>query len=60
MFENKSVLRIISLVAAVLLWFYVMGEVDPEKKAKINNIPVYFTNMDELAEEGLAVTVFPT
>ncbi len=55
MFENKNALRIISLVAAVLLWFYVMGEVDPDKKAKISNIPVYFTNTDELADEGLAV-----
>jgi len=55
MFENKNALRIISLVAAVLLWFYVMGEVDPDKKAKISNIPVYFTNVNELADEGLAV-----
>lgn len=55
MFENKNALRIISLISAILLWFYVMGEVDPDKKAKIMNIPVYFTNTDELAEEGLAV-----
>ncbi len=46
---------IISLLAAVVLWLYVMGEVDPETRTKITNIPVTFINTEELAVEGMAV-----
>ena len=55
MLENKNVLKIISLVIAIFLWVYVMGEVNPETKEKISNIEVTFVNTDQLAEQGLAV-----
>lgn len=55
MLENKNVLKIISLVIAVLLWIYVMGEVNPDTKAKINDIEVTFVNTEKLADDGLAV-----
>ena len=32
MLENKNVLKIISLIIAILLWVYVMGEVNPDTK----------------------------
>ncbi len=35
MLENKNVLKIISLIIAILLWVYVMGEVNPDTKEKI-------------------------
>ena len=54
MLNNKTFLRIFSLVAAVLLWMYVMGEVDPAKTSTVSNITVSFMNSDMLAEEGLA------
>lgn len=54
MLNNKTFLRIFSLVAAVLLWMYVMGEVDPTKTSVVSNITVSFMNSDVLAEEGLA------
>ena len=54
MLNNKNFLRIFSLVAAVLLWMYVMGEVDPTKTSVVSNITVSFMNSDMLAEEGLA------
>lgn len=54
MLNNKTFLRIFSLVAAVLLWMYVMGEVDPTKTSVVSNITVSFMNSDMLAEEGLA------
>lgn len=54
MLNNKTFLRIFSLVVAVLLWMYVMGEVDPAKTSVVSNITVSFTNSDVLAEEGLA------
>lgn len=38
MLNNKTFLRVFSLVAAVLLWAYVMLEVDPYKTAKISDV----------------------
>ena len=54
MLNNKPFLRVLSLVVAILLWAYVMGEVDPSKTAVISDITVSFTNTETLAEEGLA------
>lgn len=54
MLNNKTFLRIFSLVVAVLLWMYVMGEVDPSKTSTVNDITVSFANADALSEEGLA------
>lgn len=53
--ENKTVMRIISLVIAVLMWIYVMGEVNPETKQRISNIEINFVNTEELADRGLSV-----
>lgn len=55
MLNNKTFLRIISLIIAVMLWVYVMGEINPETKEKINDIEVTFVNTQELADRGLAV-----
>ncbi len=55
MLNNKTLLKIFSLVIAILLWIYVMGEVNPETKTKIYGIEVSFTNTDLLASDGLAV-----
>ncbi|MFQ8602467.1 MAG: YbbR-like domain-containing protein [Anaerovoracaceae bacterium] len=55
MLNNKSFLRIISLIIAVMLWVYVMGEINPETKEKLSDIEVTFVNTEELADRGLAV-----
>ena len=55
MLKNKTVLKIVSLVIAIFLWIYVMGEVDPETKVKVYGIEVNYINMELLAENGLAV-----
>ena len=55
MLENKNVLKVISLIIAIFLWVYVMGEVNPETKEKISDIAVTVVNTDQLADEGLAV-----
>lgn len=56
MLNNKTVLKVISLVAAVLLWAYVMVEVDPEKSARVE-VSVSFANEEALADRGLAAVV---
>lgn len=55
MLNNKNVLRGISLVIALFLWMYVMGEVNPETKERITNIEINFVNTEALADRGLAV-----
>lgn len=56
MLKNKTVLKICSVVIAICLWVYVIGEVDPESRKKISNIEVAYANTEVLAENGLAVT----
>lgn len=55
MLKNKSVVRIISVVLAVVLWAYVIGEVNPTVKKTISDVPVELTNTETLAERGLAL-----
>lgn len=55
MFNNNNVLRLVSLVIAVCLWVYVMGEVNPETKVKVGDIGVGFINTEVLHSQGLAV-----
>lgn len=55
MLKNNTFLRIFSLVAAILMWVYVMGEVDPQTKIKVRYIPVKFVNENVLQEKNLAV-----
>lgn len=57
MLNNKTFLKVFSLVAAVLLWMYVMVEVDPQKTDKISDISISFANEDVLAERGLAAVM---
>ena len=55
MFKSKTSMRIISLLVAIGIWLYVMGEVDPETRAKIGTVPVNFINTEMLANQGMAV-----
>ena len=55
MFKSKTSMKVISLLVAIAIWLYVMGEVDPETRAKIGDIPVSFTNTEVLEGYGLAV-----
>lgn len=54
-FEKDSVLKVISFVIAVLLWFYIIAVVDPSVDISVRDIPVRFTNQNVLEERGLCV-----
>ncbi len=56
MLENKTVLKILSLGLAIALWAFVLGEVNPTVKKTITDIPVEFTNVEQLENRGLAMT----
>lgn len=54
--ENReNIMKIISLIVAILLWSYVMSEVDPVITRTFYNLPVKFTNISSLAEKKLVL-----
>ena len=46
MLRNKNIVRILSLLIAVVLWAYVMGEINPETTIKFKNINVEILNQE--------------
>ena len=59
LFETKishnSGTKFLSLALAVLFWFFVMDQVDPEITRVFENIPVQLTNTQELDQNNLKV-----
>jgi len=55
MLKNNTFLKVLSLLIAILLWLYVMGQVNPTTSYTIKNVPVQLLNADTLAQRGLAV-----
>lgn len=56
MFQNNKVNLVISIVAAIIIWAYVVIAVNPIKDTTIKNIPVKLTSIDTLEDRGLTVT----
>lgn len=54
--ESKGAYMALSVLIAVVLWFYVGKEVDPVKIQTYNNIPITFTGVDKLEEQGLTIS----
>ena len=52
--ENDVVLRVVSLLIAVLLWSYVLTEDDPEKKETFT-IPIQMNGLTELNSRNLVI-----
>lgn len=55
MLKSKTLTRLLSLVLALFLWFYVIAIEDPPVEKKITNIPIEFINDSELENRGLAI-----
>ncbi len=51
--KSKITLQIGSLIIAIILWGYVMSEVNPEKSDNYKNISVVFNNIEALERQGL-------
>ena len=51
--KNDLTLKIFALSIAVILWVYVMSEVNPEQPENHKNISISFSNMDVLERQGL-------
>jgi len=54
--ERKKTFDIlISFLIAIVLWFYVINIVNPQKDAQVRYVPVNVTGVEALEERGLAV-----
>ena len=53
MLRNKKVLMLLSLLIAVGLWVYVMGNVDPDTKVKISGVKVEMQGTESLEKQDL-------
>ncbi len=54
-FTRNLALKIISLVFAMLVWGYVMTQVNPERTKIVYEVPLSFSGESALQERGLAV-----
>ena len=54
--ERKKTLDIVvSFLIAIVLWFYVINIVNPQKDAQVRYVPVNISGVEALEERGLAV-----
>jgi len=54
--KSKPIYILISVIAAIILWVYVVTVVSTEQTESFYNIPVTFTGMEALREENLTIT----
>lgn len=54
-FLKDSILKIISFVVALLLWFYIIAVVDPSVDVTVKDIPIRYTNEQLVLDKGLCL-----
>lgn len=54
-FRRNTTPKIVSIIFALIMWLYVMGEVNPESIIELTNVKVQLLNVDELKESGLVI-----
>ena len=55
-FNNKNLMpKILSILFALIMWIYVMDELNPRRTRDEQNIPVEFLNMQAIEQEGLVL-----
>lgn len=55
MLQNKKVNAVIAIVAAIIVWAYVVGMVDPGVTKRFTDIPIQLVNQESLIQDGMAV-----
>lgn len=53
---NKGLYMVLSVLAAIALWMYVRGVVNPDASGMVRNLPVTFVGADVLESRGLMLT----
>lgn len=54
-FDNKNVLKVLSLISAIILWSFVMSSENPSIEKEISNIPVEYLHEEILSNKGLII-----
>ena len=54
-YASDMAFKIYSLLIALLLWVFVIYDQNPESTKVIRNVPVYYSNIDALENEGYTV-----
>ena len=54
-FTNNSLLKIISIIFAILLWSFVTNSTDPQRTKTITDVPVVLQGLEALEEKGLTL-----
>lgn len=54
-FSKASVLKVVSLIVAIVMWFYIIIVVNPPVDVTIRDIPVQYVNTSILSDNGLCV-----
>ena len=55
--NNKKILMLISLLVAIALWMFVMGNVDPQISERVSGVKVEMEGTDTLADQDLTATI---
>lgn len=55
MLENKKLNMVISLLIAIALWAFVIGEVNPEATRVYREVPIKYLNQEVLESQNMAV-----
>ncbi|MBE6029561.1 MAG: hypothetical protein E7226_05335 [Clostridiales bacterium] len=55
--NNKKILMLISLLVAIALWMFVMGNVDPSVSERVSEVNVEMQGTDTLKDNGLTATL---
>lgn len=55
MLENKKLNMVLSLLIAIALWAFVIGEVNPEASRAYRDVPIQFINEEVLEQSGMAL-----
>ena len=54
--ENDIPIKTLSLLVAILLWFYVMDSQDPDMTQPFYDVEVQYTGLSNLSDAGLIIT----
>ena len=53
--NHNILLRIVSLFIAILIWFFVIAQINPDMESRVRGIDVVITDVDHLTANGLAI-----
>lgn len=55
MLKSNKANMVLALIVAIVLWVYVLGEINPETNVTVRNVPITFANETALEQSGLTL-----